>query len=65
MDLSILGNGNKSLNIITVNNENIEKEHITTYSLYYNGEFITNDILNERKFIKILEENQDHSKGEV
>lgn len=37
----------------------------TTYSLFYNGEFITNDILNERKYIKILEENQDHSKGEV
>ena len=28
----------------------------TTYSLFYYGEFITNDILNEKKFIKILEE---------
>ena len=28
----------------------------TTYSLFYDGEFITNDILNEKKFIKILEE---------
>jgi len=37
----------------------------TTYSLFYNGQFITNDILNEKKFIKILEENQDYSKVEV
>ncbi len=37
----------------------------TTYSLFYNGEFITNDILSEKKFIKILEENQDYSKVEV
>lgn len=28
----------------------------TTYSLFYNGEFITNEILSEKKFIKILEE---------
>ena len=37
----------------------------TTYSLFYNGQFIKNDILNEKKFIKVLEENQDHSKVEV
>ncbi|AFS77495.1 putative N-acetyltransferase YoaP [Gottschalkia acidurici 9a] len=28
----------------------------TTYSLFYNGEFITNDILSDKKFEKILEE---------
>lgn len=28
----------------------------TTYSLFYNGEFITNEILSEKKFIKILKE---------
>ncbi len=28
----------------------------TTYSLFYNGRFVTNEILSEAKFIKILEE---------
>ena len=28
----------------------------TTYSLFYNGEFVTNEILSEKKFIKFLEE---------
>ncbi|MCF0147373.1 MAG: YoaP domain-containing protein [Clostridium sp.] len=28
----------------------------TTYSLFYNGEFITNEILSEKKFIKLISE---------
>lgn len=28
----------------------------TTYSLFYNGEFLTNEILSEKKFEKILTE---------
>ncbi len=28
----------------------------TTYSLFFNGEFITNEILSENKFIKFLDE---------
>lgn len=28
----------------------------TTYSLFYNGEFVTNEILSDKKFIKFLEE---------
>ncbi|MGF7059899.1 YoaP domain-containing protein [Brassicibacter mesophilus] len=28
----------------------------TTYSLFYNGEFVTNEILSEKKFIKFLDE---------
>lgn len=28
----------------------------TTYSLFYNGKFVTNEILSEKKFIKFLGE---------
>ena len=27
---------------------------ITTYALFYNGEYVTNDVMNEKKFIKLL-----------
>lgn len=53
---------------IKITPENLESEHIetaeqaqsapspfTTYSLYYNGEFITHEILSKKKFIRILE----------
>lgn len=29
---------------------------VTTYSLFYNGEFVTHEILSDKKFLKILEE---------
>lgn len=31
----------------------------TTYSLFYDGKFVTNEILSEKKFIKFLDENKD------
>lgn len=31
----------------------------TTYSFFYDGKFITNEILSEKKFVKFLEENKD------
>ena len=27
---------------------------ITTYALFYNGEYVTNDVMNEKKFLKLL-----------
>ncbi len=27
---------------------------ITIYALFYNGEYVTNDVMNEKKFIKLL-----------
>lgn len=30
----------------------------TTYALFYNGEYVTNEILSDKKYIKILRENQ-------
>ena len=29
---------------------------VTTYSLFFNGEFVTHEILSDTKFLKILEE---------
>ena len=29
----------------------------TTYSIFYKGSFVTNEILSEKKFIKFLDEN--------
>ena len=28
---------------------------ITTYALFYNGEYVTNDVMNEKKFLKVVE----------
>lgn len=28
---------------------------ITTYALFYNGEYVTNDVMNEKKFLKLVE----------
>ena len=28
---------------------------ITTYALFYNGDYITNDVMNEKKFLKLVE----------
>lgn len=27
---------------------------ITTYALFYNGEYVTNDVMNEKKFLKLV-----------
>ena len=29
--------------------------HITTYALFYNGEYVMNDVMNEKKFLKLVE----------
>jgi hypothetical protein len=49
------------MKIIDVNLENIDKEQaqnsitpFTTYSLYYNGKFITHEIVNDKKFDDLL-----------
>ena len=51
----------RDINIKVVKYEKTEEAQnapvpFTTYSLFYNGDFITNDILNEKKFIKIIEQ---------
>ena len=28
---------------------------ITTYALFYNGDYVTNDVMNEKKFLKLVE----------
>ncbi len=28
---------------------------VTTYSLFYNGEYVTNEQMNDKRFIKLLE----------
>ena len=28
---------------------------ITTYALFYNGDYVTNDVMNEKKFLKVVE----------
>lgn len=51
----------RNINIKVIKYEKTEEAQnapspFTTYSLFYNGNFITNDILNEKKFIKIIEQ---------
>lgn len=51
----------RNINIKVIKYERTEEAQnapapFTTYSLFYNGNFITNDILNEKKFIKIIEQ---------
>ncbi|MDO4460206.1 MAG: YoaP domain-containing protein, partial [Clostridia bacterium] len=31
---------------------------ITTYSLFYNGEYLTNEQMNDRRFMKLLEKQE-------
>lgn len=50
---------NRNVDIKVIKYETTEQAQnalapFTTYSLFYNGEFITNDILSEKKFMKIL-----------
>lgn len=44
----------KSIHIETAEQAQSSPSPFTTYSLYYNGEFITHEILSEKKFEKIL-----------
>lgn len=46
----------KSIKIETTEQAKMSPAPFTTYSLFYNGQFITNEILSEKKFDKIITE---------
>ena len=59
--VSVIENVSKDLNIAfkAIHLDTKEKAQnaptpITTYALFYNGEYVTNDVMNEKKFIKLL-----------
>ena len=58
----MIENVSKDLNIAfkTIHLDTQEKAQnaptpITTYALFYNGEYVTNDVMNEKKFLKVVE----------
>lgn len=58
----MIENVSKDLNIAfkTIHLDTQEKAQnaptpITTYALFYNGDYVTNDVMNEKKFLKVVE----------
>lgn len=44
----------KAIHLDTKEKAQNEPTPITIYALFYNGEYVTNDVMNEKKFIKLL-----------
>ena len=60
--VSVIENVSKDLNITfnAIHLDTKEKAQnaptpITTYALFYNGDYVTNDVMNEKKFLKLVE----------